>query len=195
MKTWSIVLVLGLVSFQTLAQRTSQGIGLRLGSPAGITYKRFLNNNNAIEAVLGTAPSSWYGDYYRNSFDDYDEYDDFRYSSHNVESTLFLSGRYLIHRNIPTSGIDGTLSWYYGAGGVFKLARVRYRYINFSGNNFAAADNKVDVDLGPEVIGGLEYYFSDLPLSVFGEASLFLELVDRPASLQIYGGLGLRYLF
>ncbi len=79
------------VSFEISAQH--QGIGLRLGEPLGITYKRYLPGNRAVEFVLGTAPKDWSSSYYSNSFED--RYDDYDEVSHDVNSVLYLQGKYL----------------------------------------------------------------------------------------------------
>ena len=47
-----IIALIGVV--QGYGQR--QGIGLRLGEPTGITYKKYLPGNRAIEFGLGSSP-------------------------------------------------------------------------------------------------------------------------------------------
>ena len=51
-----------------------------------------------------------------------------------------------------------------------------------------------DIDIGPEGMIGMEYTFEDVPITVFGEVSLMLELVDR-VTLRPFTGVGARYRF
>lgn len=190
MKTAFCILVLAFVSFGAYAQ--NQGIGLRLGEPLGITYKRYLPNNKAIEFGLGTQPRGWNTSYYRNSFED--RYDDLDFRSHKVKSAVYLQARYLLHNNINTQGIEGKLDWYWGVGAVLKSAKVEYRYRQELTPFAEGKRSRTDIDFGPEIIGGLEYTFQDIPLSVFGELSLMVEIVDRQ-TIRGLGGLGLRYNF
>jgi hypothetical protein len=56
-------------------------------------------------------------------------------------------------------------------------------------------DSKRNVDFGPEIFGGGEYYFDDFPISIFAEIGMFVEFLDRFGHLKLQGGLGVRYLF
>lgn len=192
MKKLLVIMLVG-ISFAGFAQR--QGVGLRLGDPSGITYKKFYNRQRAVEFGIGSIPAQWHNSYYVNSFDEYGRYDAYRYQNHNVESTIFFQARYLFHYNIPVENLTGVLNWYWGGGGVMKFAKVRYRYQNYSDPGPVFPDTHTDVDFGPEGIAGLEYTFPDIPLSVFGETSLLFEIVNRPAAVRAYGALGLRYNF
>jgi hypothetical protein len=58
-----------------------------------------------------------------------------------------------------------------------------------------ARDTASDIDLGLDGVVGLEYKFKNAPFSVFGEANLFMEIVDRPLYFKGQGGLGLRINF
>jgi hypothetical protein len=182
-----------LMVFSLSANAQQQGIGLRAGDPVGLTYKRYLPRNKAFEFTLGTESRRWRYDYYRDSFHDYKKYDSYQYVSHRVESNLCLQGRYLIHYDIPVQGMEGKWQWYWGVGGLLKVARVNYRYRDVPGNS--VYDERADVDFGPEGILGTEYTFEDIPLTVFGDLSLMIELIDNPAVPQIYGGLGVRFNF
>jgi hypothetical protein len=55
-------------------------------------------------------------------------------------------------------------------------------------------ENRTNGDLGPEAFVGAEYYFDPVPFSVFVEAGVFTELIDR-AHFKGQGGIGIRYLF
>ena len=173
----------------------NQGIGLRIGAPLGITYKKYIGKLRAAELNVGSASPFWNRAYYENSFSDYSQFDSYRYLSHDVESTFYLQGRYLSHYNIPVEGIEGNLNWYWGAGGLLKLAKVNYRYNDPTLIPSIQTDVRTDFDFGPEVILGMEYHLEDLPFSAFGEGSLALEVLDRPGSVRTFGALGIRYNF
>ena len=175
----------------------SQGraFGLRIGDPMGVTYKQYTRTHKAIEFILGTAARNWHRNYYENAFYDYSRYDGYTYRSHTVQNTIYLQGRYLLHYDIPVQGMDGKLEWYWGVGAMLKFGRIEYRYFEAAPENIPARDTRSNIDLGPDIIGGVEYDFEGLPLTVFGEASLMLELADRPLTPQLYGGVGLRFSF
>lgn len=66
----------------------NSAIGLRLGYPASLSFKTFVNDNSALEAYIGLR--NWgFGKF------------------------INLSGAYQIHK--PVEGVD-QLKWYYGAG-------------------------------------------------------------------------------
>ena len=175
-----------------LAQK--QSIGLRIGNPLGLTYKRYLPNDRALEFGIGTAPATWNRNYYKNSFSDFDRYDDFTYLSHTVNSTVYLQGRYLLQYDIPVEGMVGKLGWYWGAGALLKFATVRYNY-QMGDAPANLYDNRTDIDFGPEGIAGMEYTFDDIPLTVFGEVSLLLEFADRPFTFRSFAAAGARFNF
>ena len=185
-----------LLACVTITNAQKQGIGLRLGDPMGITYKNYLNKTRSVEFILGSASRNWHGGYYLNSFESYSQYDNYRYISHEVLSTLYLQARYLLNYDIQIDGMVGRLDWYWGVGAMLKSARVRYTYRGDLTSSFIPPpDTKTDIDLGPEGIIGLEYKFQDVPVSVFGETSLMIELADRPGALRVFGGVGVRYNF
>lgn len=190
-RAWVVVLVLLVLSVGAYAQQ--QGIGIRAGDPLGLTYKKYLTRYRALEFNLGTEPRGWRYDYYRDSFHDYDRYDDYVYLSHDVRTNLSLQGRYLWQYDIWIEGMEGKLQWYWGAGGLLKFARIDYRYQFAPGD--IRTDHRSDVDFGPEGIIGSEYTFEDVPITLFGEVSLMIELVDSPAAMQLLGGLGVRVNF
>lgn len=179
------------VSFESAAQH--QAIGLRLGEPLGITYKRYLPANRAVEFVLGTAPKDWSRNYYSNSFEQ--RYDDYDHVSHDVNSVLYLQGKYLFHNSISAEGVEGKFTWYWGPGLLLKSARVEYRYRDENRiDNRVYQKDRTDIDFGPEIVGGIEYTFEDAPISVFGELEFLLELTDR-TTVRLLGGVGARFNF
>jgi hypothetical protein len=172
----------------------NQGVGLRIGNPLGLTYKRYLPNDRAFELIFGTAPGGWNKNYYKNSFKDFDKYDTDVYRSHDVESTVYFQGRYLFDYNIPVEGMVGKLDWYWGAGALLKFAKVNYSYQPGDATTILY-DTKTDIDFGPEGIAGMEYTFDDIPLTLFGEVSVLLEFADRPLTFRAFAAAGARFNF
>lgn len=76
------------MAFTSYAQNYNSALGLRLGYPLSITYKKFMNANNAFEFHGGARFYSFY-------------------SSYN------LNVGYQIHNDIPDLP---ALKWYYGVG-------------------------------------------------------------------------------
>jgi len=188
-----VLFFLALGAGSAFAQK--QGIGLRIGNPIGITYKRFLPKDRAIEFGIGTSSSGWNDNYYQNSFDDYNRYDNYDYRSHDVKSVVYFQGRYLFQYNIPIEGMVGKLDWNWGIGAVLKVAQVEFTYQNEVSPYNVVKDNHTDIDFGPEGIAGMEYTFEDIPLTVFGEVSLMLEFADRPLTFRTFGAAGARFNF
>jgi hypothetical protein len=193
------ILICVLLTFSTLcAFSQDRGIGLRLGIPSGLTYKKYLPRDKAVEFIVGSVPQGWHHYYYENAFYDFDRFEGYRYHSHQVRSTLFLQGRYLFDYDIHIEGMEGKLQWYWGIGGVVKLASVKYYYRENppgAGDVITLSKAYTDLDIGPEGIIGMEYTFEDLPLTVFGEFSLLVEFADRPGTLRGLSGTGIRYNF
>lgn len=187
-----IVLLLLPVLICTTAWSQNHSLGLRLGDPIGLTYKRQVGNNRAVEFILGTASPEWRKDYHRKSFYEYSKYDGFNYVSHRLDNPVYLQARYLLHYDIPVENMEGRLQWYWGAGGMLKFGKIEYRYRDSPPDNGVRTDVRNTVDFGPEGIGGVEYTFEDTPLNVFGEVSLLIEVADRPLTVQAFGAVGAR---
>jgi hypothetical protein len=193
MKKVIVMLSFVLVCGFSYAQKTgSQGIGIRLGDPVGVTYKKYTDKSKAFEFILGTAAPGWRYGYYHNSFIAQDDFNGFRYRTHDVLSVISFQGRLQFHHNINIQGMEGKWDWYWGVGGALRLAKVRYYYDD--NNGMAVRENYTDVDLGPEGMGGMEYTFENIPLSVFAEVSLMLEIADR-FTVQPLSGAGARFRF
>lgn len=193
------VLVILLLAMTTSAFSQTQGLGLRIGNTLGLTYKKHLANDRAFELLMGTAPSGWNQEYYRESYNNQEEYDSYTYHSHEVENNVSFQGRYLFQYDISAKRMLGKLNWYWGAGVLFKFARVKYHYfypyeLGPGGSSVLLEDRQPDIDFGPEAITGIEYTFGSAPLSLFGEVSGFLELADNP-TFRAFASAGIRYNF
>ncbi|MDN5204821.1 hypothetical protein QQ008_25750 [Fulvivirgaceae bacterium BMA10] len=90
-----------------------------------------------------------------------------------------LFGHYLFQNPLEPEGLE----WYFGFGAQLKT---------FDNNRF---ENQDEFDFGGDAIIGLEYTFSDVPISVFVDAILFVELIDDPFNLDLDAGIGARYNF
>jgi hypothetical protein len=193
------IVVCALLTFSTVcAFSQDRGIGLRLGIPSGLTYKKYLPRDKAAEFIIGSVAPGWHHYYYENSFSDFDKFEGYRYHSHRVNSSLFVQGRYLLRSDIHIEDMEGNLEWYWGVGGLVKFASVTYYYRDRNNPDDAVPTLRktyTDVDLGPEGIIGMEYTFEDVPLTVFGEFSLFIEFANRPGTLRGLSGTGIRYNF
>lgn len=182
-----------LITYTAEAQKLNS-VGIRLIDPMGVTYKRYTNHQKAFEIGIGTIPDGWLDVYYRSSFDHKDKYEDMMYRECERNGTVYLFGRLLMQNNIPVVDLKGSLEWYWGVGAVFKTAQVEYFYSTPSEPYEYFTDKRTDIDFGPDFIGGLEYTFEKVPITLYTELSLFLEIVDR-TNIRALGGIGGRYRF
>lgn len=190
-----IMLIALLACIALAANAQSHSIGIRLGEPAGITYKNYLNKSRSFELGLGFGSSGWNGSYYQKSFDNKGRYNGYYYTAHSVGNPVYFQARYLLSYPIPVQGVEGKFSWYWGVGGVMKVARVTYYYQNELPPYPSYTDTRSDIDIGPEGAGGVEYKFQDLPFTLFIDASLMVEVADQFGALRGFIGTGARYHF
>lgn len=190
-----ILMILGLIPVMTFAQESS--VGLRLGEPLSITYKTFLDENISVEGMFGRAGVNS-AQYYRRSFENNRPTANAFYQSHSAGSALSINGRIAYNEDFTDEfGItEGYLLGYAGLGAQLRSVRVDYTYTDtaLSPTNIFR-DNRRNIDFGPEIYGGAEYYFDDLPINVFAEIGLFMELLDRFGHLRLQGAIGVRYIF
>jgi hypothetical protein len=190
-----ILLIIVFVPFLSFAQE--DGIGLRLGEPLSITYKKFLDDNIAIEGMFGAAGANS-AQYYQRSFENNRPSANAFYASHSTSNILSFNLRGAYHEDITDDlNIDqGYILGYFGVGAQLRTAQVDYAFTDSSINpNAVFRETRSNIDFGPEVFGGAEYYFDELPMSVFAELGLFMELLDRFGHLRFQGGIGVRYIF
>lgn len=194
MKTKNKFLFIGLFFLSSFAygQNYNQGIGVRVGDPLSLTYKMYGRNSSALEFTIGSTSRNRHSSYYRDSFDRIGDFDDFRYSSHNVKYTLAIQARYLLHYAFPAN-VEGRLDWYWGGGIQIRASSLDYSF--FDSTDILRSDRRNNFDFGPEGILGVEYELQDLPIVGFSEVSLMAEIVDQPLRLRIFGAVGVRYAF
>lgn len=86
---------------------------------------------------------------------------------------LVVYAHYLWQQQIGQEPID----WYFGIGG-------------------QAAERSDRGTLGADGVLGVEYTFKGAPISIFGDAVLYMELIDDPLNeLDLDFGVGIRYNF
>lgn len=175
------------------AQISQWGVGLRIGDPLGLTVKRYLPRGKAWELNLGR--SGFYGYNYQKAFRRYDQFNGYEYRTHYLNNAFGVQVHYLIHKDLGLAEIPG-LDWYYGVGGQLRSYNVDYEYRIRRGNGWETTRDRVtDIDLGVDGIIGLEYSWREVPLTVFLDVNLLVEIVDSPFVLYLQGGTGVRYYF
>jgi hypothetical protein len=188
-----VIAVFACITQAAFAQNHS--IGIRLGEPTGVTYKNYFSKTRAFELGLGFGSSGWSSGYYEKSFHDKSRYNGYAYTSHSVSNPVYFQARYLFNYPIPVEGVEGKFSWYWGVGGVLKVAKVRYYYQNELPPYPGYTDIRTDIDIGPEGVGGVEYKFEDLPFTLFIDGSLMLEVADQFGAVRGFIGTGGRFNF
>ncbi|WP_026333598.1 MULTISPECIES: hypothetical protein [Rhodonellum] len=190
-----LILAFAMLPLLTFGQET--GIGLRLGEPLSITYKTFIDDVFSIEAMVGSAGANS-AQYYQRAFDNNLPAPNAFYSGHSTSNSFSFNLRGAYHEDF-TSDLNiesGYLLGYAGAGVQLRSVRVDYAYTNpVSSGAPILRDRRTNIDFGPEIFGGAEYYFDDLPINVFAEIGLFMEVLNRFGHVRLQGAIGARYLF
>ena len=194
-------LLLSLVLMLSIAGYGQMGIGVRLGDPSGITFKKY-NGDNALELSIGRFSQRNSG-FFNKRFDLWFDDQQFGYSDVNFQSfkssaPFGLQVHYLMHKDWFASELAG-LQWYCGFGGQFRVQTFTfsYRYKIAGSSNWINAGNEkiTDLDLGADGVLGAEYEFEDVPIRVFTDVTLFMEVVDNPFLFWFQYGIGGRYMF
>ena len=152
------------------------GLGLRAGSPSGVTIKHFFKGPVAVEGIIGT-----------------------NFNRRGLNVTV------LLEKHGPAFQSRG-LQWYYGLGGHVSSYANRYYddwyYVSYKGKGkgyYYVRDDEYyngrAWGLGIDGILGLEYLFSDLPFTLGVDAKPFAELARSNAFFGVDGAVSLRYAF
>ena len=194
MKKIFIVVFLFATSVITVqVQAQKWGVGLRVGEPLGLTIKHYLPQGRAWEFNLGS--SGFYGYNHKKAFYRYDRFSGYEYRRHYLQSALGVQLHYLVHKSVGLAEAPG-LDWYYGVGGQLRSHQIDYEYRMRIGNDWRPVRERVtNVDVGVDGILGMEYSWKEVPLTVFLDINLFLEIADSPFILYLQGGTGVRYYF
>ncbi len=173
-----------------------RGAGIRLGEPLSLTYKDFIEDYLSFEVMVGSGGTNG-SNYYKRSFENNPPNSEAFYLSHTARRGVNLNFRLALHEDI-TDVFEITQGYLLGYGGVgvqLRTTNVDYIYQpNAVLGGPVLGENRTNLDLGPEVFAGAEYYFDEAPISIFVEVGMFLELIDR-INFKGQGGIGIRYLF
>ncbi|GAB2492458.1 hypothetical protein [Algoriphagus taiwanensis] len=180
-----------------ILQAQERGAGVRLGEPFSLTYKDFFEDYWSFEVMLGSGGVNS-GEYYQKAFENNPPESNAIYVGYSARRGISLNFRMALHEDFTDMFeiTQGYLLGYAGAGVQIRTTYVDYTYFltpNLPGNP-NLNETRTNFDLGPEVFAGAEYYFDELPISVFAEIGLYLELIDR-INMRGQGGIGVRYLF
>ncbi len=149
----------------------STGLGLRAGSPSGVTIKHFFKPSIAVEGIVGT-----------------------NFNRRGINLTV------LIEKHGTAFQTRG-LQWYYGLGGHVSSYSGSYYYDWYYDKKgrrryYDDYDNGTRFwGLGIDGVLGLEYQFQELPFTLGVDAKPFAELARRDAFFGVEGALSLRYVF
>lgn len=181
-----------------IAYSQEHHLGIRVGEPLSITYKTYVNEQFSLEGMIGRAGANS-SQYYRRSFENNRPFAGALYGTHTASGGLSLNLRGAYNEEISSEFdvVKGALFAYGGAGLQLRSIGVDYYYYDqvASSTIVPLHEKRTNVDFGAEGFIGSEYFFDDLPLSVFAEVGLFLEILDRPGHVRLQGGVGARYLF
>ena len=168
----SVVTLLFAVTAPSFAQQKDWAIGLRLGEPTGLNIKKYFGKGNALDINIGSYGGFYGNRAYRNGF--------YR------NAGISIMANYLWQKDI--SDVDG-LQWYYGLGG--QLTSRRYYYVKNNQQDYY----ENNVGLGATGMIGIEYFISNSPISVFADASPYIELFPAVFFINIQAGIGGRFNF
>ncbi|MDN3686634.1 hypothetical protein [Cyclobacterium jeungdonense] len=185
-----------LLGFRGFAQEYE--VGLRLGEPYGITFKTPIHQNYSAEVVIGRGSSNTI-QYYRRSFENNRPVSSALYDGQQVSGAFSAQVRMAYEESLNGEFdiTEGNLIGYAGAGAQLRSVSVTYFYHTPNSGEGAAdfRESRSNVDIGPEGFIGSAYYFETLPLGVFAELGLFMEVLDRFGHLKVQGAIGGRYVF
>lgn len=194
---YKIILAILFIPFFSFAQERS--IGVRLGEPLSVTYKDFISDNISYEFMLGSAGLNG-SSYFVRDFENNPPGNNSFYVSHAAQNGISLNARMAYNEDFTeTFGIEqGYLLGYGGVGVQLRTATVTYSYVSGlspSLNTPIQQEKRTNLDFGPEAFVGAEYYFDDLPINIFAEVGIFMELLDRVGHIKGQGAIGIRYIF
>ena len=175
MKKNFLIILLVISYLSTKAQEKNWAIGAKIGDPAGLNIRHYLNNDqNAIEINVGVYGALWglRSNYKSGSFDG---------------AGLSFSGLYLWHNEMSRRFKN-----YYGFGAQFTS---RSYYENKTLNGIPYKDQTPATGLGGLGQVGLEYFLQSSPISIFGEVGAYVELVPSLLYFHPQGGIGARLNF
>lgn len=191
-----LVAIFAFLPFISLAQE--RGAGVRIGEPFTLTYKDFIDDYFSYEVMIGSGGINGDG-YFQRDFDGNPPSSNAFYVGHSARKGVSFHARMAYHEDITDMFEieEGYLLAYGGVGAQLRTTRVNYTYTEgqVGGGITPMNEERTNADFGPEAFVGSEYYFHELPIAVFVEIGMFLELLDRVGHIKGQGGIGVRYLF
>lgn len=197
------------------------GIGLRVGDPLGLTLKKYFGDKVALEFNVGKTFfwGSGYDRYYR--YNDRRDFPNGPYpyyvngnpyygnpgnGNYYRGNPYYYNGLYyydpsavsmqlhiLAQKSIPS--VQG-LQLYFGAGPQLRILSYKYGYYyNTNIGPMYYEDRYTQVGVGIDGIFGTEYTFSGVPLTVFADLNLYIEIAKVPFWIGLQGGIGARFNF
>ena len=202
---FTMLFAIAVIAASTASAQHNWGIGIRGGDPAGISIKKYMDGK-ALEINFGRSHwfsgNGWYNNRFNDWYRDKDyTYSEFQYVGYRSSTPLGLQVHYLWQKDVgrvAESNMRG-LDWYVGLGGQVRMQTYtfdyRYKLYGSPAWYYETGDKVTDLDLGADGVVGLEYTFNKIPLSMFVDATLFMEIVDQPFRFWMQGGIGMRYNF
>jgi hypothetical protein len=190
--------------YQASAQQAGWGAGIRLGDPTGISLKKYLNDGKqAVELNIGRAYPYDYN--YNSAFyhiGKYNNKDLYAYDHSILDNAFDLQLHWMVQRPFKNEKLSG-LKWYIGAGGQLLASKVDYYYKYKAyygpgnGNYVLTYGHSINTvaAFGADGIIGLEYTFKELPISVFLDGTIAMEVLPNPFLVWGQAGAGVRYNF
>jgi hypothetical protein len=163
------------VSTTSQAQQKDWAIGIRLGEPAGLNVKKYIGKSNALDINIGA-----YGNFYGQR----------AYKDGYWRKGAAVMVNYLWQKQIP--GAKG-LQWYYGLGG--QVGFRKYYWWDKSRYNYEYYAEETRVSLGITGMIGLEWFIPKAPISLFVDATPYIEIVPSVFGINFQGGIGGRLNF
>lgn len=165
------------------------GIGVHLGEPFAITYKKNMDKR-AWEVSIGATPRSW-GYSNQSYLESRPRFDGYYVEGHDFGICTSIQFHYLFQYDLKA--LEGfKLYWGIGPQLRFRPYTVNLRDRDFPFNRKSAAG--ADLDLGIDAVFGADYKFKKLPLAVYADIVPYTEIVDRFYIFPM-GGIGARFTF
>ena len=177
-----------------------QGVGFKVGDPFAFTYKLYPNKHWAFVADIGKPASSLYSSYFREDFIDQSSkllpgQEGIEYLSHKIKTDFVIDVRVLYQ--LDADKLAKGLQFYSGVGWEVRNTNIQYDYLYETGvneNDFGRFSNKRNTQ-GLQGVLGIEYSYFQIPVSAFIEMEYYVDIIQRPGSAFLQGGIGLRYVF
>jgi hypothetical protein len=165
----------------------NMGVGLRLGDPLAVSFKKYMNGGkNAVEFNLGSYGYMYgYGRYNNGIYNGrYRYYKDYYYK----QGGVVIMGNYLWHKPFKKAN---EVSLYVGVGGQLRTLN----YLKDDDRNGYYDREVSGIGIGPDGVIGIEWIPKDIPeIGLFLDTRVYLEIIPQPWIIPQVG-VGVRYNF